>query len=201
MSTKLSSYIKEQIAKDLLRHKFRAEVKALLKKQAEFAEELYRHFFPEDVEQKMRDLPKGWLRYDNYFYLKFGNSGYHSFSVYFNGESSIGKHTRKIISDQKHKDAPTKPFPHSFDANIPLGHELNKKNAALERERDALEEKIKHAELTLESTMNGSTTVGALIKKWPEVEPFARKYDTGDPQLPAPPYTTLNNMFGLPVGA
>jgi len=200
MVTKLNNTIREHIKREVLEHKFKKEVAELVSRQKDFTMKVYNIAYSSEEQEKMAALPKGWLPVVSRITLSFG-SGYHNtHSLEFSGTHDLGKNTLRLAPN---KDHPGKMVPydhyHQHNLKLTMQHELVKEVAAFDRERSALEEKIKLASGSLETALQGSTTVNALITKWPEIASFAKKYDTGDVNLPALPYQHLNQMLDLPA--
>ena len=195
MSTRLTVSIREAITRAALSHLFADEVKALIDAKAEFAASVHEDLYKKSDRQKMDELPDGWLVNAENIGVQFGTV----FSrVYFNGYTYgvLIKATKYKREDRKrvlakHSSGCAK----VYDAT----HKLSIKHADLDgRERD-LRQAYEAAERQIKAALGEVTTIKRLIETWPEIAPFAEKYETEKPSLPALPTQHLNKILDLPI--
>ena len=66
MSIRLTNKMRQDIIQDLLTHRFREEIDALIEKQRAFADLLYMDIYPVTMRTEMESLDEGWLSITNY---------------------------------------------------------------------------------------------------------------------------------------
>lgn len=195
MSARLTKQIREAITKAALTHRFRDEVNALIDAKADFGRAVYDDLYKKADRQKMAELPAGWLPENDGVGIQFGTS----FSrVYFSGcvYGSIMRATDYKRSDNlrllsKHASGCAK----VYDAV----HKLSATHEGLRSREGDLKAAYDGAERQMTAALNAVTTVKRLIETWPEIAPFAAKYETEAPYLPALPTSQLNRILDLPV--
>lgn len=195
MSTRLTTSIREAITKAALAHRFKDEVEALIDAKAEFAASVHEDLYKKSDRQKMDELPDGWLVNTQDIGVQFGMG----FSrIYFNGytygvlvkATSYKRDDRKRVL-AKHSSGCAK----AYEAT----HKLSVKHIELDgRERD-LRQAYEAAERQIKAALGEVTTIKRLIETWPEIAPFAEKYEAEKPNLPALPTQQLNKILDLPV--
>ncbi|TAA49789.1 Nmad5 family putative nucleotide modification protein [Shinella sp. JR1-6] len=195
MSARLTKHIREAITKAALAHRFCDEVKSLIDAKADFGRAVYDDLYKKEDRQKMADLPAGWLPENDSFGIQFGAS----FSrVYFSGytygplmRATDYKRSDKFRILSKHASGCAK----VYDAT----HKLSATHEGLRSREADLKSAYDAAERQMTAALNAVTTVKRLIETWPEIAPFATKYETEAPYLPAIPTGQLNKILDLPV--
>ena len=195
MSTRLTISIREEITKAALAHRFAEDVKALIDAKAEFAASVHADQYSKADRQRMDELPEGWLENAECVGVKFGTD-YNR--IYFNGYTygQIAQATDYKREDRKRLLAKhTHGCAKAYDAV----HKLSSRHFELDgRERD-LREAYKLAERQIKAALSEVTTIKRLIETWPEIAPFATKFENEKPTLPALPTQHLNKILDLPV--
>lgn len=198
MATKrLTNALRESLRDDILRHRFQKETDDLLDRRAKFAEKVYNDIFPKKTREKMKALPEGWLPTRSSIKATFGTD---YVILYFNGTTSSFSQKLRYGSD---RDYVYRPVLASKDSNVAKAYEANSELADeytdVYRETEDLVEKISRASSGVMAVLNSVTTLGALVKGWPEIEQFTRKYVITNPSTAlALPTQELNVMLGLP---
>ena len=195
MSTRLTNDIREAITKAALAHRFADDVKALIDAKAEFATSVWEDLYKKADRQKMAELPEGWLPEPEHIAVQFGQG---FARVYFNGYTygQIAQatdyrreDTKRVMS--KHKGGCAKVYEAS--------HPLSTKHAEIEAKERDLREAYELAKRQTGAALSSVTTIKRLIETWPEIAPFAERYETEKPSLPALPTQQLNKILDLPV--
>lgn len=200
-STRLTTDIRNRLTNDILRHRFAADVDALIVAQGEFALKVYNDIFSANKQEAMNSLPEGWLPESHDIGAQFGYSDGGGrfarlwFSGYLTGilgrlqtRQDDGRITKRVLASKSHGAAKV------YDPSHPLAIEFGR----LRNRTKDLKSAATEAEQSVTVALNKVTTISRLIEIWPEVETFARKYEVGAPSLPALPTNTLNEMLRLP---
>lgn len=195
MSARLTKQIREAITKAALTHRFRDEVNALIDAKADFGRSVYEDLYKKADRQKMADLPVGWLPENDSLGIQFGAtfSRIH-FSGYTYGpimRATDYKRPDRFRLLSKHASGCAK----VYDA----AHKLSAAHEGLRSREADLRTAYDAAERQMTAALNAVTTIKRLIETWPEIAPFAAKYETEAPYLPAIPTSQLNKILDLPV--
>lgn len=196
---KITKFQREQITRDVLKHRFGEAAQALVNDRAAFALAIYNDVYSVADRRKIKSLPGGWLCSENGITAQFGASSRDYEDVPFNGAvyGSIAKMlperleaVNKLMA-YSHRNGCAKVYEadHAFCETY---QSLKSRKADLEREVDA-------AERQTESAIASVTTFGRLVEIWPEIAPFAERYDNEPAPLPALPTAKLNTLLRLPV--
>lgn len=196
MAARLTKEIREAIAKDLIKHRFEDAVKSLYAKRAALADAVYRDLYTKAQRDQIDALPEGMLPTTDDISVNFGTA---YTRVYFSGHT-YGDLNKIVHADRassyrrvhyKHKDGSVK----VYEAT----HKL-----AIEHERlsGVMSDLVKQIDEARRAAMVAMASVGSvkrLIEAWPEIEPFAKRFDTERPQLPMTQTDQLNKILDLPV--
>jgi Nucleotide modification associated domain 5 len=200
---RLTTLIRENLADQVLRHRFADEAEKLVADRVKFATEVYEDIYRKPDRDKMMVLPDGWLPAGLLIAVQFGDLGSSYENVTFDGRlhGTINR-IRKIPTKpaetiyrrilEKHRSGCAKKYADD--------HRLSLRYQALKVAARDLQTRIEAAEKQIEAALNSVTTLPALLKAWPEIEPFTKRYFVEPSKLPALPVRTLNEMFKLPVG-
>lgn len=196
MSTRITKEIREAIAKDLVKHRFTDAVQAIYKKRADLADAVYRDLYKASEREQMAALPAGMLPEVDELSVRFGGS---YTNVYFSGFmygdlSKVASAARNGTNRRvffKHKGTCAK----DYDARHKLAIQHEEINGAA---ADLVKE-VYAAHRAAIGAISKVGTIKRLIEVWPEVAPFARRFDTGPAQLPAIRTEHLNKILDLPV--
>jgi hypothetical protein len=203
MANRLTNEIRERVALAVLRHRFAGDVSALVRDRAAFAEDVYSDIYRKADRERMEALPEGWLPTSVAVTAKFGehSSGYET--IQFDGSIRSGTlcrfHNRPSSRSlgiwrripNKHQHGCSKVYDPS--------HKLAKRQEELRVRQTTLEQLVLESQKQIEAALNSVTTASALVKAWPEMEPFVKQYMTASPNLPSIPASKLNEIFKLPV--
>lgn len=202
MSTRLTNDIRDSIATAVLRHRFNEQVDALIADRAAFADAVYCDIYRKADREKMDDLPNGWLPESARIGVQFGSSGSRFEYLHFDGcvygpldamrSKNDGKRVERRIT-AKHSYGCAKVYED--------GHKLSQRHAELSNRFEALKAEHQTAERQTKAALSSVGTIKRLIEAWPEVEPFASKFEDAPKNLPSVPTSKLNEMLGLPVAA
>lgn len=202
MSTRLTNDIRERVGLDVLVHRFRPDVDALLHDQSAFALRVYDDLFDVKTQAAMHALPEGWLPAAESIGAQFGYHGGNGrfvrlyFSGYVYGDLSRVRDksdnaivVRRVPASKEHGCAKVYDSSHKLSIEFDRIRDRTKK----------IRENIATAKQSVTAALAAVTTVKRLIETWPEIAPFASKYETEKPQLPALPTHQLNSILDLPV--
>ncbi|UQS95122.1 Nmad5 [Pseudanabaena phage Pam3] len=200
----MTHHIREKLLKDLIARSFKERAQAQVDAQKVFAAEVYKACFTEKEHKLMASLPKGWLVMDDDIKVQiahevrtfhFSGSGGNS---YLPSELSMAgaelEHLRFPIPYNKYIGSPVVAI---FDADHPIRAMFDE----LENARRDLVAEISKAITATKKVLESVGSVKKLIEVWPEVEAFARPYQTEGERraiLPAIPREQINAMLGLP---
>lgn len=201
-STRLTTDIREKLTLDVLRHRFAADVDALIAMQVQFAEKVYNDLFDQTTIARMQALPEGWLPRSHDIGVQFGYvGGPHRFTrLWFGGylrgrldyirtKSSDTSKVTKLVLDSKARGCAK-----VYDTSHKLAIEYER----IRNRTNDLKGAVETAEKSIMTALNAVTTIKRLVETWPEIEPFTKKYETGPAQLPALPTDHLNQLLRLP---
>lgn len=200
--TKLTISIRESLASAVLRHRFSVEVEKFIGDKAAFAREVYEDVYKKSDREKMAALPEGWLPTSNSMGIQFGEHGSTYEALSFSGSvhgmlsklrAADGKSAKSVDFRvfEKHRHACVKQYTND--------HKLSTKYHAIKAAGTDLLTRVNTAEKQIEAALNSVTTLPALVKAWPEIEPFTKRYFAAPSKLPTIPVSALNAMFKLPV--
>lgn len=192
---RLNNDMRDLILKRAIEHRFKKLAEDLNDKHAEFAHKVYRSLFTAKEASLMESLPKGWLREVSGFKVQIAG---HYTHLSLNGSSSFldltitkNEVTLRRIPDKFANAAAT-----VIDSGTPLADEYS----SLANETQALKEKIREAKRSLRAVLNNAKSLGALLKSYPELEPFTKGMKPERlATLPAVPREKLNSLLDLPV--
>jgi hypothetical protein len=178
-SNRLAVYMKDRIVVELMAHAFKARRDALEKEKHDLGRAVYADVFPAAILKAVKKLPPNWISTDDVMYVKFG-----------------GDFTRVSFGEQRPVPSISRGNAHTiYSATDPM---CDRYRAYLLAKK-TLDEDESKARKQASATLNSFTTVGALLKGWPEVEPFLQGIIKVPDRLPAVQVDVLNNTFGLPV--
>lgn len=196
--TKLTNWIRESIAKDLMKHRFADQALQLVRDRAALAADVYNDVYCEADRRKMVALPSGWLCSDRNITVQFGDGrGFEQ--LHFSG--AVYGEVGTVLKD------PIEPVEmlvtHQHERGCAKVYELThpfslRRDDLRARDKD-LGEAIRTARRQTEQALLKATTIKRLIELWPEIEPFASDYEEKPKPLPALPTSELNALLGLPV--
>ncbi len=199
-SKRLTKLIRKRINRNLMRHRFAVEVEALAITQAELALDVYKEHYDIAARRKMGNLPEGWL--PTVAQLKFvfgsGDAGFTSLS--FNG--SVGmRNIDQLLGNIGGRSSIFMPVRDKDQgvcvARYANNHQLTKRFYQQEKDREKMLTVMQSAELDIRVGLGRATTIEALLKRWPEVEPLIP--DIPIPNLPVILVDDLNKSLHLPV--
>jgi len=196
MSTRLTKDIRESIAKALVVHRFTAQITKLYADNAALALAVYNDAYSKADREKMMALPNGWLPEVDTISAYFGTS-YTTVNV--NGKVygdlarivSADKNAATFRVQSRHKGACLK----KYDAI----HKFSAEYDRLQGVKSDLTTAVDTARRSALAAMAAVGTVKRLIEVWPEIAPFASKFEGERPQLPALQTDKLNELLDLPV--
>ena len=198
MSTRLTNDIRAAICEALLKHRFTDAVTAHAKDMAAFALEVYEDKYKKAARAAMNSLPDGWLYESSdinvtlgasYQRLNFNGSEYGDLAKF---NASYGDTvTFRVLAKDKGVCA------NVYDAGSNMASRYEK----LRAKSQDLKTQITEARRQVGAALSSVTTVKRLIETWPEIEPFARKFEGEKSHLPALPTDALNAILDLPVAA
>lgn len=196
---KLSNSIREALLSDLMRHGYSAETNALYAEWAALSEAVYQDLYSAENHATIAGLPDGWLpTVSSIDVAFFGQRETLAFNGRFDRRQLANllptpgeAQTRRILSQDTRRSGSIVVY--SSD------HPLSVRRDALRGKTQDFIDRVAKGRAQAWVALCGVTTVKRLVEVWPEVKPFAAKYMTEKPQLPAVPVAKLNEMLGLPV--
>lgn len=199
MSRKLNNQIRDEIRHDLLEHALGPEVEALWGLLRQLADDIYNDILGGLVE-KMNSLPEGWLPKSDRVIVQLGGSSEKIAQLQFDGYFNSKLTLRKL----KRPEVPSRRIPTQFLKNVAKIYETShpftiRYQAILDRISE-LHKRHEQAKIAANSILYSTSTVGALIARWPECEPFARRWLAEKVQLPMVNTEQVNMLLDLPVG-
>jgi hypothetical protein len=199
---RLTNYIRETLALEIMRHRFSDEIEAFVTSRKSFASDVYDDLYRKVEREKIDALPAGWLPETNLISVQFGDTGAAYASLYFNGGvyGSFNKLRKKSTDkiENINRRVLSKHNNHCAKVYAP-DHRLSVRHQALISASKDLGERISAAEKQANAAINSVTTLPALLKSWPEIEPFTQRFFSNPTKLPAIPVGKLNEIFKLPV--
>lgn len=198
-SVRLTNEIREEITTAMLRHRFSAELSALVVDRAAFALAVYNDLYKPADRKRIADMPTDWLPtssdikyrcgysfettpFDGRFYGDLNSSlpktKEPSKSVYM---SFASKHCRTCVA--------------SYDAD----HKLAIRHAELQARFKDISDRHGTAKSQAKAALSRANTTGRLIELWPEVAPFCKAYEAAAPSLPSIRTEALNVLLDLPI--
>lgn len=200
--TKLTNMIRESLALEVLRHRFSDEIEKFVADRVSFAGDVYEDVYRKADREKMAALPDGWLPIAMAISAQFGDLSSSYENVSFGGgvhgtlhklRKQSGKRNEIINLRvlEKHRSGCAKRYAND--------HRLSVRYQALKGAGKDLLARIEAAERQIDAALGSVTTLPGLLKAWPEIEPFTKRYFTQPAKLPAIPVSALNEMFKLPV--
>lgn len=197
--TKLTISSRDILTIAVLRHRFEAEVNELVAAKRDFAETVYNDVYSKSAREKMSSLPDGWLPTSQSISAQFGDGSRYDTMNFSGGVYGLLSKVLTKQSDDRVFKLVTSRHCHGCAKVYPTDHKLSVRYTALKAREDDLKSRIKAAESQAKVALHNVTTVGALIKAWPEIEPFTRKLSGVVAKLPAIPTSELNKTFKLPA--
>lgn len=212
-NVRLCKYHREAIAKKVLNYKFQSSsntLKSIETEHKNLAQAVYEAAFSKKERETIDSLPKGWMWEGSTIKARFGGEvseltfsgtlsglrGSHRYNLLHQMGYTNPEHVNKRMPYQNHYGI-LAVFDHDSDITA-------RYNAMMKRFTTLMEESAK-AQRVLEATLRNASTSNALIKAWPEVEPFVRQVvGTKSPAASVAlvvPVADLNATFGLPVPA
>jgi hypothetical protein len=201
-SVRLTNDMREILVRRLLTHRYKDAIQAIIDRRAKLAADVYDDVYSKATRLKMNTIPEGWLPEDNGIRVQFGESPRGYARLTFDGRTDLWSPFLHIVNrsnqidyrlfPQKDKDKCLKVYP--------LEHEFSLTYEQIAADWSALKKQVKDTEVLLTSSVATFTTVAAMIKDWPEAEPFVRDWLIAKPiPLPAVPRAKLNAILDLPV--
>lgn len=201
MAKRLTSHIRDQIAKSVLTHRFSDEINALIAERSAFAEDVYNDVYRKADREKMAALPAGWLPEVDSLTAQFGEGVYSYATIPLNGE--IYGSLRAYRNGPKPVESVRR---RSFNKHsrgcckvYPADHRLSSRYDKIESAEKDLAKRIRETEQQVVAALASTSSVSVLLKAWPEIEPFAKHFIATPAKLPAIPVESLNETLGLPV--
>lgn len=200
-TVKLTKDIREQICRELLVHRYRKQVDALVSRGISIASNLYNILYSRKVQQRMHNQIEGWLAERCLIEVSIPERrGGNLFTYHFNGAHLF----YGILVGLKSPDRPVEKrrflgkHLNGVEVQLSLNNALAKKIEKWVDDETALKEEVQLSQRTIHAMLRSVTTVSKLAKTWPEVAPFLKKFEEGvAPQLPAVQTTQLNELLGL----
>ena len=203
MSTpRLINETRERIQKALLIRRFRKLINEVTEKRAHLINQVYLDLYTPEIRRKMAELPKGWLPEETGLDVRFGSSGTGYVRILFTGTfhgflQRYADYKKEVVChriQQRHKGH----LRQELRRHTPVQASASRN---WKTSGNKLEETVREAERTSMRMLQSTNSFTKLIELWPEIEPFARPYMTGQKptQLPAVPIHQLNKLLDLPV--
>lgn len=199
---RLTNYIRETLALEIMRHRFADEIEAFVAARKSFASDVYDDLYRKAEREKIDALPSGWLPEANSISVQFGDTSSSYATLSFSGSvhGTFSRLRKKSTEKTETIDRRflSKHVRHCAKVYAP-DHRLSVRYQTLQAASKDLGERISAAEKQAEAAVNSVTTLPALLKAWPEIEPFTQSFFANPTKLPAIPVGRLNEIFKLPV--
>lgn len=181
MSTRITQELRNAIVMHLLNHRFAKDRKAIKDRDNIFAAGVYTAAYSAKIRKQMDDLPDGWLGVASQLRFTIGNTSY---------AVGLANVVRILAVDQ-----------HGSVAKFKADSQVAVKWKQLTEDRQALSARERECRDEARATIGQFSTTTALVKAWPEIEPFLAKVgaSTKTKNLPARIPADLNKKLDLPV--
>lgn len=204
-STRLCVWMKDAIISRLLQHAFSVQVLDLINDQGVFARRVFDDVVKPGEQVRLGELPPGWVPEVEQITVKM-KEGASVEQLNLNGYYGIYGELSQALAQGDRESVATinRRCPYRVKGGVcavySVGDPLQVAHEDLENRAKTLRGQVTDAEKVMRGTLDSFSTVNALIKGWPEVEPFASRYiDRPSTQLPVVPRARLNAMLDLPV--
>ena len=195
---RLNKTIAARITNDVLKHRFGADVEKNHRDWAALAVDIYEDHYPKKILKQMYELPRGWLPEKNNFNVSLSVgfvcmtfNGCKQYHTLLNEQFPISESRRFLVKDTGHSALTV------YDGST----KISERYLALDAQAKTLKEEIDKAERHTKSIINSFSTMKKLMSEWPEIAPFAEKYQPQVSGLPAMNYSEINKILDLPVAA
>ncbi len=181
MSTRITLELRNAIVTQLLNHRFAKERKAIKDRNNAFALSVYQAGYSAKIRKQMDDLPDGWLPVAGQIRFDLGNTRY-----------SVGlSNVVRIQANDQHASIA------KFKADSPVAAKWKQ----LTEDASALNSAERDCRDKARAAIGQFSTVAALVKGWPEVEPFLAKVGASikTAKVPAVVPAELNKRLALPI--
>ena len=201
-SKRLTKYERNGVVNRLLTHKFGAEADALAREWSALARSLYDYAVPVEMLRKASALPANWFYYGSEFRVNFAGP---EVNLYFSPRRNASYHGIRFCSLREEASdllLPQHMISGRGRVNLAAEHALTEAFTRLHAKLGDYKERLVKAEKYADAMLNSHTTVSALLRIWPEVEPFVNKAErvsAPSSNLPAVQISELNALLGLPV--
>jgi putative DNA base modification enzyme with NMAD domain len=175
MPTRINESIRHHVICRIVEDKFKPLQKALDERGKDVALAVYNAMYNEEQQKLMASLPSGWLCTRT------------RIEVSVDGERHCYYLAKDKPSPDNHRDYRT-------TRRTPVGALIHK----YETEKEAFEERKDEALRLARAALASHRTVEALVKAWPEVEPYLPKGSEPMTTALAVPVKQLNALLGLP---
>jgi len=176
--TRITNTIAERIAQAVTEHAFAERLAAARQRLADAGMAAYRTYYGDETIEKMTSLPEGWLSTRSRLDLTINGCRY---------MVNLGQPMPVLAEDTVEW--------FNLDGDTAEAMEIQHAEQDFQRLRSERKEALREAERAIKRF----GTVKALIRGWPEIEPFAREFLDAYPALPAVIPADLNAKLGLPV--
>lgn len=194
-STRLTTDIRDTIAKRLLQHRFAKEYAALVSHRAALAVAFYNDIYKPKDRRVIEGLPKGWLPTAAALRIQVAGS---VTEVAFSGArwgdpaGFTAEPTFLPVADKHMR---------GVAATYEASHRLAIRYAELRDRSSYYRSAVTEARRQVVAALEAATTTGKLREIWPEAAPFCAPFEKAPSRLPAVPTARLNEMLGLSATA
>lgn len=192
-TTRLTENMRSRIAEAVLVHRFAKAFAVIAADRAALARAVYDDVLTKKQRETIASLPAGWLVTNHAIAAQFGSAYERCCFSGYNYTFWIGDKPADV----------SLPMPAKFHGSCAkvyeATHKLSLRHDEIERRFSSLRDEAKGAGNEVKAALAAVGTVQALVKAWPEVEPFCRDITPYAVPLPAIPVAKLNQTFDLPV--
>lgn len=177
---KLTIQLRQKIEAEILKHRFDKPTAELLKIEHQLALDVYEHVYDAATLKKMAALPDGFFLKTDILRCSFG--GMRQFLM-----------LKSAMPVSYNTDS------YNFVA-LAGDHELSERASKFFAQKSAIDSERKSAAIDIRGVLSKATTIGALIKMWPEAKSIIEKVVAAVPK-PTPVairMPELNARLGLP---
>jgi hypothetical protein len=182
MSTRLTKWDRERIAEKMVADALKERKAANAEAHAAMATRIYAEVLGKKTLDLLASLPEGFVPTVS------------NFGVYVAGEWM-----RLYLPDKEYR-CPEKLKRECwavFDSGTPTADEL----FSIDAEKDAIEVAERSLKATIGATLNSFRSAEAMVREWPETEPYVPKHKAPVAALPCTTFSDINAMLEAAKGA
>lgn len=191
---RLTTDIRDNIATKLLTQRFADDVNNIRKQYAELATDIYKFALSDSERRRINRLPEGWVPTSTIMYVNIQGERE---SLHFSGYVTLNTRYVKVTNPEDVERRVPDAWGYHAPILVPTSSALSERRALLNNRLSDLKGDIQQTQAEVMALLKQSTTVKALVKKWPEVAAFTPKEDDIPATLPSVIVSQVNERLGL----